>query len=69
MWLGPAPKRAFNENRFGVDPNKAGSERFEYARREDVTEGLRKSLPHDTALANAPESDGTFFKVPKVIEK
>jgi predicted dehydrogenase len=20
MWLGPAPKRAFNENRFGVDP-------------------------------------------------
>lgn len=21
MWLGPAPKRPFNENRFGVDPN------------------------------------------------
>lgn len=21
MWLGPAPKRAFNKNRFGVDPN------------------------------------------------
>jgi len=21
MWLGPAPERAFNKNRFGVDPN------------------------------------------------
>ena len=26
-------------------------------------------LPHDVALQNAPESDGTFFKVPKVIDK
>jgi len=30
---------------------------------------LRKSLPHDVALQNAPESDGTFFKVPKVIDR
>ena len=37
--------------------------------REDVREGLRKSLPHDEALANAPATDGTFFKVPKVIER
>lgn len=56
-------------DRFGVDPNKTGSARFAYARREDITEGLRKSLTTETALSNAPESDGTFFKVPKVIEK
>ncbi len=67
------PPMAQVSDRFGVDPdtaaNKAGSERFAYARRDDVNEGLRKSLPHETALANAPESDGTFFEVPKVIEK
>jgi aspartyl-tRNA(Asn)/glutamyl-tRNA(Gln) amidotransferase subunit C len=37
--------------------------------REDILEGLRKSLPHDVALVNAPDSDGTFFRVPKVIER
>ena len=37
--------------------------------REDVLEGLRKSLPHEIAMANAPETDGIFFKVPKVIER
>jgi aspartyl-tRNA(Asn)/glutamyl-tRNA(Gln) amidotransferase subunit C len=37
--------------------------------REDILEGLRKSLPHKAALENAPDSDGTFFKVPKVIER
>jgi aspartyl-tRNA(Asn)/glutamyl-tRNA(Gln) amidotransferase subunit C len=26
-------------------------------------------LPHDEAMKNAPETDGVFFKVPKVIEK
>ena len=45
------------------------SVRFTDAMREDIKEGLRKSLPHDVALQNAPESDGTFFKVPKVIER
>lgn len=39
------------------------------AARDDVLEGLRKSLPHEEAVANAPETDGTFFKVPKVIER
>src|ERR1700758_784791 len=39
------------------------------ATREDIVEGLRKSLPHEVALANAPDSDGTFFRVPKVIER
>jgi len=37
--------------------------------REDIVEGLRKSLPHEIALANAPDSDGAFFRVPKVIER
>jgi Asp-tRNA(Asn)/Glu-tRNA(Gln) amidotransferase C subunit len=26
-------------------------------------------LPREEALANAPDSDGVFFKVPKVIER
>ena len=26
-------------------------------------------LPHEAALQNAPDSDGDFFKVPKVIER
>ena len=56
-------------DRFGVDPNKTGSSRFAYARREDVLEGLRKSLAPEVALGGAPETDGTFFEVPKVIEK
>jgi aspartyl-tRNA(Asn)/glutamyl-tRNA(Gln) amidotransferase subunit C len=56
-------------NRYGVDGAQQGSERFAYAIREDIHNGLRESLPHDVALGNAPESDGTFFKVPKVIER
>lgn len=27
------------------------------------------SLPHDRVMAAAPETDGVFFKVPKVIER
>jgi aspartyl-tRNA(Asn)/glutamyl-tRNA(Gln) amidotransferase subunit C len=56
-------------DRYGVDQSKQGSERFAYASREDVVEGLRKSLPQDVALQNAPDGDGTFFRVPKVIER
>src|SRR5262249_15611770 len=51
------------------DESKQASERAAYTGREDTHEGLRKSLPHEVALANAPDSDGTFFKVPKVIER
>jgi aspartyl-tRNA(Asn)/glutamyl-tRNA(Gln) amidotransferase subunit C len=40
-----------------------------FALREDVLEGLRKSLPQEIALENAPDADGTFFRVPKVIER
>jgi aspartyl-tRNA(Asn)/glutamyl-tRNA(Gln) amidotransferase subunit C len=39
------------------------------ALRDDVREGLRKSLSREEALANARQTDGMFFKVPKVIEK
>jgi aspartyl-tRNA(Asn)/glutamyl-tRNA(Gln) amidotransferase subunit C len=56
-------------DRYGVDESKQGGERFAYASREDVVEGLRKSLPQEVALANAPDADGTFFRVPKVIER
>jgi aspartyl-tRNA(Asn)/glutamyl-tRNA(Gln) amidotransferase subunit C len=63
------PPMAQVSDRYGVDESKQGSERFGYASREDVKEGLRKSFPTNVALANAPDSDGTFFKVPKVIER
>jgi aspartyl-tRNA(Asn)/glutamyl-tRNA(Gln) amidotransferase subunit C len=43
---------------FGVD-----------AMRDDIRHGLRESLPHEAAMKNAPETDGAFFEVPKVIEK
>jgi aspartyl-tRNA(Asn)/glutamyl-tRNA(Gln) amidotransferase subunit C len=63
------PPMAQVSDRYGVDESKKGSERFAYASREDVKEGLRKSFPTDVALANAPDTDGTFFRVPKVIER
>ena len=63
------PPMAQVSDRYGLDESKQGSDRFAYASRDDIHEGLRKSLPHDVALVNAPDSDGTFFKVPKVIER
>jgi aspartyl-tRNA(Asn)/glutamyl-tRNA(Gln) amidotransferase subunit C len=54
---------------YGAEEKMQGSERFAYASREDIEHGLRESLPHDEALKNAPEADGTFFTVPKVIER
>jgi aspartyl-tRNA(Asn)/glutamyl-tRNA(Gln) amidotransferase subunit C len=44
----------------------AGSVEAAGVLREDE---LRPSLPHQAAVANAPDSDGAFFKVPKVIER
>jgi len=41
---------------------KPGSACFSYANREYVPEGLRKSLPHQEALANAPDADEHFFQ-------
>src|SRR5215470_18995032 len=51
------PPMAQVSDRYGLDESKQGSERFAYASRDDVNEGLGKSLPHDVALANAPDSD------------
>ena len=56
-------------DRYGVDELRQGSDRFAYAARDDLKEGLRASLPHEEAISNAAETDGTFFVVPKVIEK
>jgi len=63
------PPMAQVSDRYGLDESKQGSERFAYANREDILEGLRKSLPHEEALANAPDADEQFFQVPKVIER
>jgi aspartyl-tRNA(Asn)/glutamyl-tRNA(Gln) amidotransferase subunit C len=56
-------------DRYGVDQSRKGSARFAYAIRDDAKDGLRKSLPHDVAVKNAPDTDGIFFEVPKVIER
>jgi aspartyl-tRNA(Asn)/glutamyl-tRNA(Gln) amidotransferase subunit C len=63
------PPMAQVSDRYGMDESKQGSERFAYPSREDILEGLRKSLPHAEALANAPDADAEFFRVPKVIER
>ena len=68
------PPMAQVSDRYGKDKDRGaepphGSGRFAYAIREDVKDGLRKSLPHDLAVKNAPDTDGTFFEVPKVIER
>ena len=63
------PPMAQVSDRYGVDQAKTGSERFAYASRDDVLHGLRPSLERQEALKNAPQSDGEFFKVPKVIER
>jgi len=52
--------------RYGLSKETSTGEAFAYAMRADE---LRPSLPHDEAMMNAPQTDGTFFKVPKVIEK
>ena len=47
--------QSVSENGAAVDPLRADE--------------LRPSLAHDIALKNAPQSDGSFFRVPKVIER
>jgi aspartyl-tRNA(Asn)/glutamyl-tRNA(Gln) amidotransferase subunit C len=63
------PPMAQVSGRYGVKQSEPGTARRADVSREDVVEGLRKSLPHSEALANAPEADENFFKVPKVIER
>lgn len=52
----------------GVEPmaQTAQAPPFSYAMREDE---VRPSLDRESVLKNAPETDGQFFKVPRVIEK
>ena len=45
---------------------KTAGDKFAYAQRDDT---LKPCLPHELAMQNAPDTDGNFFKVPKVIEK
>ena len=66
---GDVPPMAQVSDRYRADQSKKGNQRFAYASRDDVLEGLRKSLPREVALANAPDTDSTFFEVPKVIER
>lgn len=56
-------------NNFVEDGANENAETFACASRDDIPEGLRKSLPREVALANAPETDGIYFRVPKVIER
>jgi aspartyl-tRNA(Asn)/glutamyl-tRNA(Gln) amidotransferase subunit C len=63
------PPMAQVSDTYDVDQAQTGRASVVSTGREDIHEGLRKSLPHDLALLNAPDSDGTFFKVPKVIER
>ena len=53
-------------SRYGVSKEASPGEAFAYAMRPDE---VRPCLPHDEAMQNAPQTDGTFFKVPKVIER
>jgi len=57
---------AQTSDRFGINESKKDAARFAYAMREDKA---GPSLPREVVMNNAPENDGQFFKVPKVIEK
>jgi len=59
------PPMAQVSDRYGA-PEKTGSEKFAYAMRPDA---LGKSLQREAVLGSAPQSDGAFFKVPRVIER
>lgn len=57
-----------------VPPMPQVSHRYDAPEKAESTKFMRPdlhkaSLPREAALQNAPDSDGTFFKVPKVIEK
>ena len=56
-------------DRYGA-PEKTGTAKFAPNLRGAMRpDALSPSLSHEAALNNAPETDGTFFKVPKVIER
>jgi aspartyl-tRNA(Asn)/glutamyl-tRNA(Gln) amidotransferase subunit C len=53
-------------SRYGAVKDADAGEAFAYAMCPDE---LIPCLPHQEAMSNAPQTDGTFFKVPKVIER
>jgi aspartyl-tRNA(Asn)/glutamyl-tRNA(Gln) amidotransferase subunit C len=55
------PAMAQVSEMLGAEPERSGA-----TLREDA---VRPSLDRKAAVAAAPESDGRFFKVPKVIER
>jgi aspartyl-tRNA(Asn)/glutamyl-tRNA(Gln) amidotransferase subunit C len=59
------PPMAQISDKFGQQDAAAGNKDIG-PWREDVS---APCLPHAEAMKNAPETDGDFFKVPKVIEK
>jgi aspartyl-tRNA(Asn)/glutamyl-tRNA(Gln) amidotransferase subunit C len=58
------PPMAQVSERYG--PAEKTDDKFAFAQRDDTP---RPCLPHDLAMQNAPNTDGNFFKVPKVIDK
>jgi|SRR5215469_18409793 len=59
------PPMAQISDRYGSS-GQTTAERSAAVQREDAPVPC---LPHEAALKNAPDSDGDFFKVPKVIER
>ena len=53
-------------SRYSLAKDASAGDAFAYAMRPD---GLLPCLPHEEAMRNAPQTDGTFFKVPRVIER
>jgi aspartyl-tRNA(Asn)/glutamyl-tRNA(Gln) amidotransferase subunit C len=59
------PPMAQLSDRYG-STSQTAAERSAAVQREDIPVPC---LPHEEALKNAPDTDGDFFKVPKVIER
>lgn len=53
---------ANSENAGGNKDDK----KYDYAQRPDLP---KPCLPREAAMQNAPDTDGVFFRVPKVIER
>jgi len=53
----------------GIEPLAQVSELENAAGSEPRSDRLEPSLPRAAVMLQAPETDGTFFKVPKVIER
>lgn len=52
-----------------IEPMAQVAEVLGNARGSLRADSIRPSLPRENVMAAAPETDGAFFKVPKVIER